>query len=178
MPAKYFSVNIPTTTHLKQFLLKRYGNPIAINNSSLLGVVLISVLDKTNFHVHLTPKEKIYSFKLYNDLLPCMAPFSLMKDYHYSITIDQAIQINRYYENLFEECLYIFCARRINPHKREKGYFNAIYEFAELNNIAIGKDVSYECLKKIEYRYRKNLEKKFIEGLSPQNNTLQSQLFV
>lgn len=178
MATKYFTVNIPTTTHLKQFLYKRFGNPIALNNDTLLGCYLIGIMQKPNLHVPLKPQEKIYAYKVYNDEFKVMAPLSLMKDYNYTLTVDQAIQINRFYENLFQECLYIFCARRIAPDKREKGYFNAIYEFAELNNIIIGQHVSYDCLKKIEYRHRKKLEKKYFEGLSPQNSSVQYQLFV
>lgn len=175
---RYFSVNIPTNTYIKKFIQKRYGNPVPINNNSLLGVVLIAVMDKPKYHVHLKPHEKDSCLKTYTDTLPCVAPLSLLKDYHFHLTKDQIIQINRYFEQSFKEALYIFCANRVDHQKRVKGYDNAIFDFAECYQIAIGTDVTFDCLKKMEYRKRKELEVKFFEDMSTSKTALQQTFFV
>jgi hypothetical protein len=178
MATKYFSVQIPTSTYIKKFIQKRCGNPVAINNNSLLGVVLIAVMDKPKYHVHLKPHEKESCFKSYTDNLACVAPLSLLKDYHFSLTKDQVIQINRYFEQSFKEALYIHCTHRVNHQKRVKGYDDAIFEFAELYKIAIGQDVTFDCLKKMEYRKRKEYQVKIFEDMSATQIAVQQSFFV
>ena len=179
MANKQFSVQIPTSPYMAKFLAKRYGNPVPINNKNLLGTTLISLMEKPGFHVQMKPNDKqLYFYKQFTTKLQSVAPLSLMKDYNYNLTIDQVIQMNRFFDNYFEQILYIFCAAKINRNQRHVGYDDAIFEFADIHEIAIGQDVSFDCLKKNEYRYRKNLEKKLFGELSPQNKRNNPLLFV
>lgn len=99
-----------------------------------------------------------------------------MNDYGLDLTDDQIIQINRAWDAQFEEELYFHVKRSIKAEGRYKGYNEAIETFAELHGIIIGIDTTFECLKKTEYRFRKNLEnilvKNVLSEILPENNKI------
>ncbi len=163
---KHYSVLIPTSSHLKKFLSVEYGNPVKLDNGSLLGVVVISLLSKDGFHVALKPKEKSQQMQGYNVSVSCSAPMSMMKDYGHSLSMDKVIQLNRFYEKLFYEKLFLFVQHRLNKSKRKMGVQDAIVEFCDYYDIELDNEISYDALKKAEYRYRKN-QNKIFRGFVP-----------
>ena len=166
--ANKYSVGIPTTSHLCKFLLVEYGNPVKIDNSTLIGTVIISLLGKASFHVSMNPLQKKQQSGTYTSTLTCQAPISLMKDYGHSITMDQAIQMNRFFERFFFEKLYLFVQHRVDKHKRNMGVQEAILDFCSFYEIDTEREISYDALKKAEYRFRKKQKKSF-DILSSQN---------
>ena len=158
---KKYSVLIPTSSHLKKFLSVEYGHPVKIDNKTLIGTVIISMLQKQNFHVALKPVQKVQQVDGFTTSLSCVAPMSVMKDYGHSITADQAIQLNRFFEKFFYEKLYLFVQHRINKDKRKLGVQDAIFEFCSHYDIELDSDISYDSLKKSEWRWRKNQNKIF-----------------
>lgn len=157
---------IPTSPHLKKFISVEYGNPVKLDNGSLLGVVVISLLSKDSFHVALKPKEKSKLMTGYAATVSCCAPMSLMKDYGHSISMDKVIQLNRFYEKLFYEKLFLFVQHRLNKSKRKMGVQDAIVEFCDYYSIELDNEISYDALKKAEYRHRTN-QNKIFRGIVP-----------
>jgi hypothetical protein len=164
----HYSVAIPTNPYLKAFITRFYGDPISINNRSHIGVFLIGVMSKENFSTRMAFDKKDIRYKFFTEKIQCVAPVSLMSRYGYYLSEDQVIQINRYFETLFEEQLYFYVQRNIDTTKRRSGYEKAIENFADFYNIELNEKVSFDCLKKIEYRFRKKTEKISLTTLSAQ----------
>jgi hypothetical protein len=166
-----YTVTIPTNPYLKAFITCFYGDPVSIDNKSHLGIYLIGVMSKKKPFSNLRQEEKTERYRYFTEKLQCVAPISYMSVYGFSISQDHVILINRYFESLFEEQLYHFVQRNINPNKRYSGYQSAIENFCLYYNIDLNGSVSFECLKKIEWRYRKKVQnpvqKKSFMVLSP-----------
>lgn len=170
--AKYiskYSVHIKTSPHLKKFISLEFGNPVKIDNSSLLGVVLISMLQKDSFHVSLKPRQKEQLSVNYSVSITCQAPMSLMKDYGHIITLDQVIQLNRFFEKFFFEKFFLFVHYRLDKNKRKMGVQDAIYDFCNYYDIDLEREISYDALKKAEYRHR-NKSNNIIRAFVPKSS--------
>lgn len=70
------------------------------------------------------------------------------------------LQINRFLENLFDQSLYLHVKARLKDDREMKGWKDALLSFAEEYNLVLDpdigekEDITYEGLKKKEYRYR------------------------
>jgi hypothetical protein len=184
----HYSVAIPTNPYLKAFITRFYGDPIRIDNKSLVGVFLIGVMSKEKFSTCLPYNDRDVRYKFFTDKIQCIAPVASMAIYGYYLSDHQVIQVNRYFEQLFEEQLFFYVQRNVDTTKRYSGYEIAIENFASFYGIELNDHVSYDCLRKIEYRYRKRLqapaksnnsvsvlrEKRFFKGLSPREQPQQS----
>jgi hypothetical protein len=73
---------------------------------------------------------------------------------------DKAMAINAFIEEIFSEHLYWWCQVATQTKGRYKGYDNAILQFAQKHNITIDEDISFDGLKKKEFRQRKLIEQK------------------
>lgn len=171
-----YTVTIPTSPYIKAFVTKLYGDTIRINNKTSLGSYLIGVLTKKSIDVKCIQDKKDLRFKFFVDKLSCVAPFSQMDNYGYNLSENHIIQINRYIENLFEETLYFYVQNRINKNNRYSGIEKAIENFVEEYNLP--ENVTMDCLKKIEYRYRKKIESISIPTLSAPKNAQQTFVFL
>lgn len=168
MQAKNFTINIPTKPYLAKYIASRYGHPVQLTNNTLLGIVVLSLLQK-KVCTHQNLREKHLQFRSFTAQITCLAPWRYMYSYGVDLSDDQIIQLNRAWDAQFDEELYYHCQRNIKKAGRYKGYQESIELFADIHGIVIGEDTSFECLKKTEYRFRKSLEK----NLS--NNVLSSR---
>ncbi len=73
---------------------------------------------------------------------------------------EKAMSINAFIEEIFSEHLYWWCQAATQTKGRYKGYDNAILQFADKHNITIDEDISFDGLKKKEFRQRKLIEQK------------------
>lgn len=170
-----YTVTIPTKPHIKNFIASLYGDPVRITNNNSIGIYLVGVLSKKNFHVQAKPGVKGRYLQQLTDKLCCVAPLTQLAHYGHIIRGDHYIQLNRYFEAIFEEHLYFWVDNRIDRNKRRSGYEKAIESFMDRYNLH--QTVNYDTLKKIEYRFREDLEKqqnKFMGNLSPQKQLVQT----
>lgn len=157
--SKFFTVQIPTSTYLKVFIDREFGDPVPINNRSLLGTVLIATLEKQKKFTRLSKIDRDFRFQHFSEKITCRAPISVMKDFGFALTEDHTIQINRFFEQYFDRELYFFVKHRIRENERYSGYKEAIQEFATHYGLILEEHITYEALKKMEYRYRKTVLK-------------------
>lgn len=173
--SKSFVVNVPVSPYILKFATLRYGYPIKLDNSTLLSGAIISLLGKENFNTRMPLHKKNLQYKHYIASLQFVAPISIMRNLGFSLTHDQAIQVNRHLEADFEERLHIYVAQNINSETRRCGYQKAVEQFAAFYGIDIDRDISLDGLMKIQYRYRIRQQKKadlFVSTLSTQNRQL------
>ncbi|THU34230.1 hypothetical protein FAM09_24745 [Niastella caeni] len=155
--SKNFTINIPTKPYLAKYIASRYGHPVMLNNNTLLGIVVLSLLQK-KVCTHLNLRDQHLQFRTFTTQITFLAPWRYMSHFGVDLSDDQIIQLNRAWDSQFDEELYYHCLRSINHASRYKGYNEAIEQFAENHGIIIGVDTTFECLKKTEYRFRRTLE--------------------
>lgn len=160
----YYTVTIPTRPYILKYFATLFGNPLLLNNQTITGIVILSLLQK-KVCTHYDLKQKHLQFRGYTAKITTSAPYRLMSSYGVDLNDNSIIQINRYLDARFAEDLYIHCLSSIVQDARYKGYDEAITHFARLHNIEIDVDTTFENLKKIEYRYRKEREKKLLSPL-------------
>lgn len=126
-----------------------YGTPVFANNRTPLGCFINAALDKN-----------IYASRHDLQFSPTDTLIVIINEWQfhrigYDIPRDKAIHINRFLEASFDKDLYTYCQANIRQHSRYRGYALAIEAFAQLHDIDIDIDITFDALKKSEYRYRK-----------------------
>ena len=154
-----FTVNIPTKTYLKKFLHRFYGDPIPLTYHNQIGIFILPLMERQNFTVNMVQSDINSRMSFINDTIICKSALRNMGYKGHSINPDKIIAINRYFENLFAEKLYIHCLKKTTPGQRNPGYDKAIIDFTTVCSIDIDIDISMDALKQTEYRQRKEEEK-------------------
>jgi hypothetical protein len=173
--ATIYTVTIPTKPYIRNFIATLYGDPIPITNKNNVGIFLIGVMTKTRIAARLNPGVKGKYFQQLTSEITCVCPLSQMANYGYLVNENHIIQINRYFESIFEEHLYFWVLNRIDRNKRRSGYQEAIETF--MDRYILHETTNFDTLKKIEYRYREELKKnleKSLALLSPQKSLVKT----
>lgn len=178
-PSKYTTVYIPTKTYLKKYAHYKLGEYVFADGSHAIQKYLTNLLEKKLYD---------YDFKAlnrqFNDSLPVSVTRSAFEKIGFGIRPENVIDFNNFLEHLFDEDLYTFCQNYLRDYKvagsailtfaseynisltvrtrrkltKEPRLEDARNEFARKVGLEIGDDISFECLKKMEYRARKRLE--------------------
>ena len=159
-PPQTYKVLLPTKTYLRKYIYAEHGWPLVLNYNSVLGTLVLSLLEKQEFTIDMREGKMQKRIQYMNDELEFTALLSTMPYKGYSLSNDKIIAINRYIENSFVEDLHRYCKYHIKETGWRPGINKAIEAFAESYGIELEKDISYEALKKAEYRYKKRLEQK------------------
>lgn len=174
---KSFCLTIRTKPYLKKYLLTLYGetqatcteNPptgkLAFSIDNLFGVIVAAFLYRPlDFRKNAALlKNRADRFDTPLDVELPMTVYTKGHGPGYAIDDDRIITLNKLFENKFEEDLWQFVLIRNIGDVETK---DALLEFAARYNIEIDEDITYECLKKKEWRYRQKMKK-----TSPQLST-------
>ena len=176
---KTFPVTIPAKGYTRKFIHKRYGCPVPINNSTLVGVVVSNILEKKKVYNDISPVEAMEQrYQRLTDRIELV--ITAGKFFHMAlspvISKEKVIAINRFWEALFEEELHMFCQKNIVPG-RYSGYDKALDKFADLYKIDFDVDITFDALKKMEYRFRKKLELNSSVNVPSGKELTQSSMF-
>lgn len=154
-----FAVSIPTKAHIRKYVHSINGHTIVAGHDTLIGsVMMICLANKVRSYTSKEYREaRILS---YPDKVQVVVPAHYVFNGHAGLSVsdDSVISINRFLENAFLQDLYRYCRSNINPANRRHGYDRSIEEFCQMHGIEIEEDVTFEALKKAEYRYRKRME--------------------
>jgi hypothetical protein len=171
----HFSIHLPTKAYLCAYVRTLYGTNqqhIHLDPSSDFGDLIISKL-ASQIHCDLKPGEMDSRLFRLNDSLHLKIPIHWIRKLPATdLTRHQIIRINRTLENMFEHdlCDIVSRAHDIMGIDRQV----AIACFAENHGIQLEHHITFEALKKMEYRYRFNnarhtVRKKIVQGLSCKN---------
>lgn len=153
-----FAVSIPTKTHIRKYVHSINGHTIVAGHDTLIGsVMMICLANKVTSHT--TKEYREARIQSYPDKIQVVVPAHYVFNGHVGLTVsdDSIITINRFLENAFLQDLFRFCRANINPMNRRHGYDRSIEEFSKMHGIELEEDVTFEALKKAEYRYRKRM---------------------
>lgn len=155
---KQFFVTVPTQTYISRFLTSRYGQVIPIHEKTLLGKDLLNMI-RYPLGCQLSSSQRNLLYGHYNDQLKLSIPLKLKNSVVHDLSIEHIVTINQYLKKYFDTQLCQFCIQHINSERKNKvGYKQAIEIFARMHKIDLEEDISYECLKKSDYRFRQKME--------------------
>lgn len=166
---QFFTVPLPTKTYLKKYLTSIYGE-VRIPSDNTFSDVLLAMM-ASNFHVKLGKLRLDEQLGRYCDKLPIKFQPDLFYRLPNALSEHNIIRINRYFENKFKED---FCSAVERMTWMGLDRQTAIEHFAEAHSIELEVDVTFDALKKMEYRYRKEKEEKSLAQLSPANLLFQN----
>ena len=183
-PTRYISTAIPCKRYLAKFAASVYGHPIKADTSTMIGQFIQLCLDKNTYdNRHSSEAKK----NLYEAKLNISINEWQFNGIGYNIAPEKAIAINSFIEKIFTEHLYQWCYVRTKKNCRFKGVDEQIRSFAAHHNIVLDddqEDISFDALKKKEYRFRLNLikhhneyRKLFFADLSPRKIKPQQSAF-
>ncbi len=163
---KSFTFRLPVKKYIQKYLTSLHGETIPAIMETDIGFVVLSTLTS-----RLDGKVCRGYNNQWRDPYQATVTFTIPFHYFYlakkQVSVYTTILLNRYFENKFEEAL---C-----NHVEKQGFAGqklkaSIESFARQYNIEIEEDISYEALKKMEYRSRKKNEELFVRRLSPAKN--------
>jgi hypothetical protein len=177
-----YSVNVPTKAYLRKYIYAEHGWPLELNYTTTLGTLILCMLGNEEFSINMNNGDKETRIQFMNDEIEFTAPLNTMRYKGYSLNRDKIIAINRYIENSFVEDLHRYCKYNIKDTAWRPGIHKAIEAFAESYGIVLEEDISFEALKKAEFRYKKRMEEKKLQKtlqrfVPNQQKPLQSVLF-
>lgn len=152
----YFTLTIPTKPYLAKYLYARYGKPIIFTTENDFGTTLLGFLTKKIYKLK-ESKIEYRKFDQFTMKIDIYLPSYWLRNYKYKrdITRENIIYLNKHFEEVFEEKLcwhcYMFSLFDIE-------YKDAIEDFCKRFDIEIDEDITFEALKKKEYRARKHIE--------------------
>lgn len=146
-------IKMPCKRYIKKYIVGMYGNPIQVSIKNEIGLVVKLCLEKTichNFHP-----------KIYDDTISFSISHYDWENVGFTIRPDCIHVVNSFMENLFETHLFQYCSAGTKAGKKR---VHCIEDFADMFGIILDSDVnetqdiSFEGVKKIEFRYRQRLE--------------------
>lgn len=165
---KSFTFRLPVKRYIQKYLTSLYGDTIPAQMETDIGFVVLNTL---------ASRIESKVCRGYNNQWgadPYQGTVTFTIPYHYfyltkkELSIYTCILLNRYFENKFEEDL----SRYVDMQDTEgRGKYKAAIEaFAYQYNVEIEEDISFDALKKMEYRARKKNEENNLRRLSPSTN--------
>jgi hypothetical protein len=155
-----YTVKVPTKTHLRKFIYAKHGYPLKLNYQTNYGTIILCMLNREDFSIKMSQFKIDVRLAHMNDSIELTSPINTMHYKGYNMSSDAVIAVNRYFENEFAEELYRYCRDNIKDRNWRPGIHQAIHSFAEIYGIEVDIDISFEALKKCEWRYRKREEEK------------------
>jgi hypothetical protein len=166
----HYSIQIPTKPYLKKYIESLYGTPTVFSIDNYFGMTVCGFLARKFFFRQ--NEEVVHkAFDKFNDQLQMYFPRWWMSQSHFGTDIppQNVIFINKLFEERFEEDLSKYCLLMDLCQVEIK---KALEEFCRLHSIEIDQHITFEALKKKEYRTRKNFSENYIANLSRQKSRL------
>lgn len=180
-PARSYTVIVPTKAFLRKFIYAEYGHPLKLDYLTTLGTLILCLLENEDFSINMNNEKRDSRIQYMNDKIEFSASLNTMRYKGHSLSKDKIIAINRHIENEFIRELSFFCKTNLKNRAWRPGIKEAIYSFCEKYSIEVEEDVTYEALKKAEFRYRERQEKKSEKisqtSVPPQNGNIKSMFF-
>ena len=152
----HFPLTIPSKPYLIKYLQSLYGNPIIFSSNNYFGTSLIGYVTT---RIYLQNQSHFIRRQLdqLSEPLTFYLPRYWLFEYKYKTQLPQCniIYLNKHIEEKFEDELTLYCFTLYSIGIERK---SAIEGFCDRHNISIEDDISYEALKRKEYRCRKRME--------------------
>lgn len=151
----YFTVSIPVKPYIKKYITSMHGETILLHQGTNLGFLMLNVLSS-----RLESKQaRGYIDKWagrYTEKMVFRIPYHFFSITKKEVSPLTVVLVNRGFENDFEWhlCTWVEIQRRAGMETKK-----AIEAFCDHYGIELEVDISFDAIKKQEYRARKNFEK-------------------
>lgn len=166
---QFFTIHLPTKAYLKKYIQSVYGNPVILTSSNVFTDVFLAMM-LVPLPVHRTRVQLDQQLNRLTSFVDVKVPMEKFYRVPKQPGQHSTLSINRYFENKFEEDLYSSVRQLQQLHNFEKQ--EALEIFAREHDIELDVDISFDGLKKKEYRFRTEKEKNnklFLVDLSRAN---------
>ena len=158
MESKYHLVQLPCKKHIRKYIAATFGDPhnqyqIKATLRHPLGAMINASLTK-EVYISRHPQQSLLE-KGFTDKLPILINQWQFDNIGFDFPEDKVILINWFMEGLFDQHLFQWVDSGVNAGRKRKP---CIEQFVSLHHIDIEHDVSFEALKKGEYRTRQRAE--------------------
>lgn len=154
-----YSVSLPVKPYVLKYVQTVEGSPLNFTSSSMLCMIIRAYMENKNY-TGLSQQQLNTAISTRSAVLQILIPVKQMHRIGTTINPDGIILINRFLETCFEKALRKFIVDNIKEGGRYKGFKEAYYAFAEMYNIDMETDITYDGLKQMDFRFRKKSEKK------------------
>lgn len=167
MPVNNISIRIPVRPHLKPFLETHFGKTLCLNGYNTVGIFILSLLEKKTT-INYSNSQIAEQKRTYSEEVICSISYRNASTKGFILTPDKTILINRFIDDYFNICLHHFVRTNLNiKNIVDKGRKEAIYKFAELNNIEIDNHISFDSIEKRESRIETYYQQKYFNNSLP-----------
>lgn len=161
MSNHHYTVVLPVKPYIKKYVTAIEGDPIHFDSRSMLCMIIRAYL-QNKARTGLSASQFKAHQSARNQQLQIIVPIKKMWYIGHHIKPDHMVLINRFLEDCFERALNHHINSNTKGDGRFRGYKEAYHTFAELYSIDMGRDISYEGLKQLDFRNRKKFEKNFL----------------
>lgn len=155
---KHYTVHLPVKPYIKKFVETIEGPQLRYTGTSPLCRIVCAYLENKS-STGLSAAQKADALSKRTTSIQITVPMRCMYTIGASLSPDGILQANAYLQDEFERAVSHFLRQYTKSKEgRYKGYKDAIQAFADFYNIVLEDDITYEGLKKLEYRFRKKEE--------------------
>lgn len=159
----YYFLSIPVKRHIAKFINSTEGDHIVINNKNYYWTLIRPYI---TYRINTGHKTTITDTSF--GKIKIKLPQSKMRAYGVQPRPGTVGAINQVLNDYFSLELSYFVHTWLKNDGRYKGFKSAIHEFCKMHNIVIDEDISFDALKKLEFRNRYR-RKKLVPHLSLPN---------
>jgi len=155
MSNHHYTVVLPVKPYVRKYVAAIEGDTIHFNSDSMLCLIIRAYLQNSN-RCGLSKQQIQTNLLTRTSEIKILIPATPKNKstIGFELKGDHIVLINRFLEDCFERALLHYIKMHTKREGRFKGYKEAFYGFAELYNIVLEEDISYDGLKKIEHRSR------------------------
>jgi hypothetical protein len=161
-----YTVSLPVKPYVKRYVETVEGTPLQFNSKSMLCQIIRAFMQNKNY-TGLSRTQLNTAISSRTATIDIILPIQNMYKIGTSVSPHGIMFINRFLEGLFEQALNKHVRETIRRNGRYKGFKEAYYSFAELYNIELDEDITYEGLQKMDYRFREKRMKNIFSTLVP-----------
>lgn len=146
-----FLIKIATKPYLKKYLYHLYGEPLVFSTCNYFGMSVAAFLQRP-YEFHKPAEELRRRTDKFNDQLEIFLPERMRaKRFSHDLTDKHIISLNKLFETRFCEDLCKWCELGTIYNVQ---YKKNLEDFCWRNKIEIPEDITYDAIKKKEYRFR------------------------
>lgn len=163
-----YTVSFPVKPYIKKYVTTIEGSPLQFKSSSMLCMIIRAYMENKNSYIQLSEKRINNHLNFRTATINVVVPLVYQYQVGTILRPEGIVLINRFLEDIFERALTKFIHDNIKAGGRYKGFKEAYFAFADMYNIELEEDITYDGLKKIDFRYRKSLKKNknfFVESV-------------
>jgi hypothetical protein len=176
----HYSIQLPTKPYLAKYIQSLYGKPVIFTEDNYFGMSLLGFMER-KFYMRHNEEITHRHFDKLTHQLEIFFPSWWLKQSHYPTDLPKQniILINKLFEERFEEDLAKHC---ISYDLIKLEIKQAMEDFCFLHQINIGSDsdddISFDALKKKEYRTRRQFSQGYIIQLAKKKSeVVQKMMF-